>query len=217
MVNQTIHIDQNQLSSLEHRYRAHLVNSLSGFKSANLIGSVSELGQTNLAIVSSVIHLGADPALVGFISRPHSVARDTLSNIIATSCYTINQVNSDIWQQAHQTSARYETDQCEFDAVGLTPAYHEGVLAPFVAQSRLKYAVKLESVETIALNQTLLVIGSITDILLDDMALKSDGSVDIERLNSVCVSGLDSYHRTERLGRLSYVKPDKPLTLIDDY
>ncbi|MFV7785733.1 flavin reductase family protein [Shewanella marisflavi] len=215
MVNRTVHIDQNQLAEMEQRYRAHLVNSLSGFKSANLIGTISESGQTNLAIVSSVFHLGADPALVGFISRPNSVARDTLSNIIATSSYTINQVNSDIWQQAHQTSARYQPQQCEFAEVGLTPEYYQEVQAPFVAQSQLKYGVKLESYQRIELNQTFLVIGSITDILLDDVALKNDGSIDIEQLNSVCVSGLDCYHRTERLGRLSYAKPGKPSTLID--
>lgn len=210
-----MHISHDSLSQLERRYRAQLINSLSGFKSANLIGTQDTLGRTNLAIISSVFHLGADPALVGFISRPDTVQRDTLANIIATGSYTINQVNSDIWQQAHQTSARYDSGQCEFSAVGLTPMHQPQVVAPFVTESRLKYAVKLESYQTIELNQTLLVIGRITDIWLDDVALKPDGSIDIESLNTVCVSGLDCYHTTERLGRLSYAKPDKPSVIID--
>lgn len=63
-----MHISHDSLSQLERRYRAQLINSLSGFKSANLIGTQDALGRTNLAIISSVFHLGADPALVGLLA-----------------------------------------------------------------------------------------------------------------------------------------------------
>ena len=114
-----MHFTKQAISDLENRYRAHLINSLSGFKSANLVGTQDCNGQTNLAIVSSVFHLGAHPPLVGMIIRPHSVPRHTLENLLATKHYTINHVNKDIYDKAHQTSARYDKDESEFDATAL--------------------------------------------------------------------------------------------------
>jgi flavin reductase (DIM6/NTAB) family NADH-FMN oxidoreductase RutF len=157
---------------------------------------------------SSVVHLGASPALVGFITRPNSVTRNTLDNILQTKKFTINQVSESFWQSAHQTSARYTADECEFQATGLSPYYIEGFSAPFVKESRLKYALTLRDIIPIQLNGTQMVIGEITDIICDDAAIKEDGYIDIESLNTVAVSGLDSYHTSKRLSRLSYAKPD---------
>jgi len=190
-------------------YRARLINSLSGFKSANLIGTSNQQGQTNLAMFSSVVHLGASPALIGFITRPHTVPRDTLENIIQTKQFTINQVNTHIWRSAHQTSARYPADQCEFNRTGLTPMFINNVNAPFVKESQLKYALTLEEIVPIAANNTQLVIGKVTDIICEPHAIRKDGYIDIESLETVGISGLDSYHATERLSRLSYAKTDK--------
>lgn len=192
------------------RYRAQLVNSLSGFKSANLIGTCNSDGQTNVAIFSSVVHLGASPALVGFIMRPDSVDRHTLDNIKQTKQYTINQVGEAFWQKAHQTSARYLEQECEFELCGLSAQFIAGIDAPFVEESQLKYALTLKQIIPIELNNTQLVIGEITDVLYPDTALKQDGYLDIESLNTVAISGLDSYHVSERLARLSYAKPDAP-------
>ncbi|WP_404344170.1 flavin reductase family protein [Pseudoalteromonas mariniglutinosa] len=197
---------QQTISELNKHYRTHLINSLSGFKSANLIGSQDQQGQTNLAIVSSVFHLGAHPPLVGMIMRPHSVPRHTFENILATQCYTINQVNSDIYQQAHQTSARYEKNESEFAATGLTVEYLNDFGAPFVAQSRLKYAVKLVEHQHLAVNNTELVIGEITDLYVAGAALQDDGFIDLTRIGTVAVSGLDSYHLTTQIARLPYAK-----------
>lgn len=96
-----MHFTQDRIDALDTRTRAHFINSLSGFKSANLIGTQDDQGQTNLSIVSSVFHLGANPPLVGMIIRPHSVARHTFENILQTGFYTINQVNQFIYSQAH--------------------------------------------------------------------------------------------------------------------
>lgn len=196
------------------RYRAQLVNSLSGFKSANLIGTCSRDGQTNVAIFSSVVHLGASPALVGFVMRPDSVDRHTLENIQQTKQYTINQINNDIWQQAHQTSARYLAEESEFDYCDLTPTFVDGIEAPFVKESRLKYALTLKEIIPISHNNTQFVIGEITDVLCQQDAIKNDGYIDIEALGTVAVSGLDSYHVSQRLSRLNYAKPDLPVFSI---
>ena len=208
------HISFDDIEQMEQRVRARLINSLSGFKSANLVATTSEDGHNNLAIVSSCFHLGASPALMGMVIRPDSVPRDTLSNIEQMGCYTINHVSADIYRQAHQTSARYAAEVSEFDKVGLSAVFVDGIEAPFVAQSQLKFSLELREVLPLAINGTTLVIGEITNIIVADSALKADGYVDIEALASVAVSGLDSYHQTQRIARLSYAKPDKALMTL---
>ncbi|EOD81431.1 flavin oxidoreductase [Grimontia sp. AD028] len=210
-----MHFNIEALRQLEDRYRAKLINSLSGFKSANLIGTTDGKGNHNLAIVSSVFHIGANPPLVGMIMRPHTVTRDTLENILELGEYTINQVNVEIWREAHQTSARYEQQVSEFDEVGLTPEWVDEAKAPFVAESRLKYSLVLRESQTLEINGTVLVIGEINHVLVEDDVIAHDGYIDIEALETVAVSGLDSYHVTNRLGRLSYAKPDKKPDVID--
>ena len=78
------HFDLEALSNLDKLYRINLINSCSGFKSANLIASKNKNGISNVAIFSSVIHLGSDPALLAFITRPTTVSRNTYENILET-------------------------------------------------------------------------------------------------------------------------------------
>ncbi|TMP35829.1 flavin reductase family protein [Pseudoalteromonas rubra] len=203
-------LNREDIANMQERERARLINSLSGFKSANLVGTQDAQGNPNLAIVSSVFHIGANPPLIGMIIRPDTVPRDTLSNLKATGFYTLNHVNTDIWQQAHQTSARYAPGVSEFTQVGLDTQHEAGIAAPYVAQSQLKFALALREVQKLEINGTILVIGEVMDIQLPQESIKADGYIDIESLNTVAISGLDSYHKTQRLGRLSYAKPEQP-------
>jgi flavin reductase (DIM6/NTAB) family NADH-FMN oxidoreductase RutF len=206
------YISHKDLTKMTSRYRAQMINSLSGFKSANLVGTCNGDQLNNLAIFSSVVHLGSSPALVGFITRPDSVERHTLENIKCTQRYTINQVNESFWRKAHQTSARYEANECEFMKTGLTAEYVDKINAPFVKESSLKYALILKEIIPIELNGTLLVIGEITDIYCAEHAVKADGYIDLEALNTIAITGLDSYHTSNRLSRVSYAKPDTLLS-----
>jgi flavin reductase (DIM6/NTAB) family NADH-FMN oxidoreductase RutF len=205
------------LNELEQRYRAHLINSLSGFKSANLLGTVDKHGQENLSIVSSVFHLGANPALLGMIIRPHSVPRHSFENLLETGFYTLNHVNDSIVTQAHQTSARYEKEQSEFTETGLTAEYLNDFKAPFVKESKIKMGLKLVSEQVIELNQTHLVIGEIIALHCPESIIQADGFIDLEAAKTVAITGLDSYHTTSKINRLSYAKPNttaKPLVTL---
>jgi len=91
-------ISKEKISQFEKLYRTNLFNSLSGFKSANLIGTISKEGKTNLAIFSSVIHVGANPPMMGFLMRPVSVERHTYNNIKETGYFTINHINKEIFK-----------------------------------------------------------------------------------------------------------------------
>ncbi|ERB66105.1 flavin oxidoreductase [Vibrio coralliilyticus OCN008] len=210
---------KSQITAMDERKRARLINSLSGFKSANLIGTQDKFGNNNLAIVSSVVHIGSSPPLLGFVSRPNTVDRHTLENVLQSGFFSINSVESDIARAAHQTSARYSRAQSEFDETGLTPYFSERFPAPYVLESNLKIGLKLSEYIDITANNTCLIIGEVEEILIPDQFIQPDGYVDIESMEAVTISGLDSYHVTQRLYRLSYAKPDlslHPLTLEGD-
>lgn len=199
----------NQIQALDNRYRTLLINALSGFKSANLIATCDQRRNTNLAIFTSVFHIGSMPPLLGMISRPHSVPRDTLENILQTGHYTINHMNESIIRQSHQTSARYGKETSEFQATGLGEQWDAEFPVPFVAESRIQLGMKLRERYQLDINNTVMIIGEIVYINIKDDVVHEDGYVDIERAGSVTVSSLDSYHRTELLTQLSYAKPGK--------
>lgn len=210
-MNSTASYTLDTIMHMPKRTRTNFINSLSGIKSANLIGTTSSDGIDNLALISSVFHVGANPPLIGMLMRPHTVVRDTLTNIKRTGVYTINHVHQNIVEQAHQCSARYAPEQSEFSETGLTPLPSLVVDAPYVAESHIRIAVELAQITVIELNQTELVIGKIVEVICDEATISDDGYLDIEKSDSVGVSGLDSYHSLNHITRYEYAKPDQTL------
>ena len=196
-----------QLMEMEQRQRAHLINSIGGFKSVALIGSIDLQGQTNVAIFSSIVHIGSNPPLLSFIMRPDSVERHTLANILDTGFYTINHINAQIYEQAHQTSARYPKSMSEFDATCLTPQFKNEFVAPFVEESQIQLAMEFKERLDISINQTIMIIGEVKAIHFPSDCLAPDGFMNIEKAGTITVAGLDSYHTTQSLQRLPYAKP----------
>ena len=207
-------ITYEQIMNMEKQERVHFVNSLGGFKSIGLIGTQNKIGQTNLAIVDSIIHIGSNPPLFGMIFRPGVVERHTLENILETGFYTINHINENIFKQAHQTSARYEREMSEFEATGLNPEYKNDFFSPFVEESHVQLVMEFKEKINLSINNTVLVIGEVKAVYFPEDCLQKDGFLDIEKAESITCSGLDSYHKTTRIDRLSYAKPDKIITSI---
>ena len=188
---------KEDLQHVSKTYRLHLINSLSGFKSANLIGTKDKLNQENLCIVSSTVHVGSNPPALGVIFRPHSVPRHSLENILNTSYYTINHVSNQFIKQAHQTSAKYPKDVSEFEATGLTPYYDDRFFAPFVKESEVKIGLKFVEKCDISFNPTHFIIGEVIFISIDDRYIEPSGKLNFSELNTVCLSGLDRYYGTQ--------------------
>lgn len=205
----------SDIQSWERFYRGNFINSLSGFKSASLIATVNKAGNSNLAIFSNIVHIGADPALIGFVNRPREAAPHTLSNIEATGQYTINLIPANLIAQAHQTSAKYAEEESEFKAVGLTEEFTEYSKAPFVFESPVKYAMELKEIIPIKFNNTFFVVGAVAGVFADEQILAADGFLDLEKANIVTSLGIDGYYATEKLARFSYAKPDKLSSRID--
>ena len=200
-------IKKEDIQNAEQRWRTNLINSLAGFRTVVLIGTKSLNGNTNLAIFNSLIHIGANPPLYGFISRPGSVRRDTLKNITETGIYTLNYVKTVDLSNAHQTSAKYEEDISEFTETGFTEEYIDGFPAPFVKEAVVKFSMQLEDKIPIKLNDTLLVIGSVQSINLEESLISPDGFVSLEKSNVLLCSGLDAYYSAVFLERLPYARP----------
>ncbi len=196
-----------EIKGWDRFYRGNFINSLSGFKSASLIGTINPQAIPNLAIFSNIVHIGADPALIGFINRPRESAPHTLSNIESTGVYTINHIHHSFIEKAHQTSAKYLEAESEFEKVGLTPQWQENMKAPFVLESKIKYALELAEIIPIPNNNTFLVIGTITQVLVHEDIIGTDGFLSIEKAGTVASLGLDGYYRTDLLARFAYAKP----------
>ena len=187
--------------------RLNLINSITGIKPGNLIGTISEDGHSNLAIFSSVIHLGSNPALIGFITRPDkSVKRDTLENILETNYYTINHIHQDFIEQSHKTSGKYKKDVSEFKMCDLTEDYLFDFPAPFLKESKIKMGLKLENIINIPDNQTKLVIGSIECIHIDDIALEDNGDINLQIINDIGIGGLNNYYKLEKIAHYPYFR-----------
>ncbi len=203
---QTVDFEQ-----MERRYRAAFFNTAGGFKPVHLVGTANGEGKYNLSIFNSIFHLGANPPLWGMVIRPHSVERHTWENILETGFYTLNAVPEAFFRQAHQTSAKYSREVSEFDACGFTPVFHRDFPAPFVAESPVQIGLKLVDQMHVSLNDTIIAVGQIVCVAVQEDCVGLDGYVDIEKAGAIACTGLDAYHRTQRLARLSYAKPDTPL------
>jgi flavin reductase (DIM6/NTAB) family NADH-FMN oxidoreductase RutF len=196
--------------SWERFYRANFINSLTGFKSASLIGTINAQGVPNLGMFSSMVHIGSDPALIGYINRPVAAAPHTLANIKSNGFYTVNHIHPSFVDKAHQTSAKYPDEVNEFVEVGLTEEYLEGINVPFVKESAIKYLLSLKEIVPITLNDTFLVIGQLEQVLMDPtLQPTADGFLHLDQAGSICSNGLDAYYNTTLIDRYTYAKPGK--------
>tara|TARA_R110000868_G_scaffold408293_5_gene691045 strand:+ start:83591 stop:84226 length:636 start_codon:yes stop_codon:yes gene_type:complete len=201
------HYSRKKLDHLPSRFRAQFINSVTGYKSANLIGTKSNDGITNLAVFSSVTHLGSNPPLLGFVLRPRTVTRNTYENLRRTGVFTVNHVNSEIIKPAHQTSAKYDSGVSEFSRTGLTEEYLDGFEAPYVKESVIKIGCAYQNEYFLKENECLFIIGTIQHIYIDEGLQSDDGWLNLEEAGSVSINGLDGYSLPKVLDRFSYAKP----------
>jgi flavin reductase (DIM6/NTAB) family NADH-FMN oxidoreductase RutF len=192
---------------MERLERATFFNLLSGFKSPVLVGTCSGQGIHNLALFNSLVHIGANPPLLGFILRPTTVPRHTYQNIQETGGFTLNHVSETMYRQAHQTSAKYEEDASEFEQTGLEAVFSEGLNAPYVGESPLRLGLEFEEEHVIKANHTRLIVGRVKEIWMKESIQLSEGWFDPQTLDLVGVGGLENYYRLSRIDRLPYARP----------
>ena len=203
------HISSDDIRKMEKIFRLNLINSSTGYKSANLIATKSKSGNANVAVFSSVTHMGSDPAMIGFVTRPLSVARNTYKNLKETSYFTVNHIHEKMIEQAHQTAAKYDEEISEFHKTGLTEQYLNNFHAPYVEQSEVKLGCKYLNEYLIKENDTLLVVASIEHIYFDEGIQMPDGWLRLDDAGTVAVNGLDGYSLPNLLDRFHYARPNQ--------
>ena len=196
-----------EIAELNNRYRNNLINSISGYKSANLIGTISKTGTTNLAVFNSIVHLGSNPALLGFILRPTTVPRHSFSNMKENGVFTVNHIAKNQIEAAHHTSAKYPEEISEFDQTELNPVYKNDFAAPFVEGAPIQIACRYVNDYLIEENDTRLVVGAIEGVYIDDKMILDDGWVQLDLGEVVTINGLDGYALPQLIERFPYARP----------
>lgn len=206
------HISRDDISQMEKIERLNLINSCTGYKSANLLATKSLNGKSNVAIFSSVTHLGSNPPMIGFITRPTTVPRDTYKNIRETGYFTVNHITVDMIEDAHHTSANYDLGVSEFDKTNLEEEYKLDIEIPFVQGSPVQLYCKYVNEYYIKENDTIHVIASIENIFFNEDLEHKDGWLQIDRGNVVALNGLDGYCLPKLVDRFHYARKEHPTT-----
>jgi len=201
------HFTQSAINEMQHIYKINLINSCSGYKSANLIGTKSLDGTSNVAVFSSITHIGSNPALLGFFLRPTTVIRNTYENIKETGYFTINPIHESILKDAHHTSAKYHKSISEFDVTSLEEEFKNNYDVPFVKDAPIQIGMQYVEEYDIKVNQTILLIGEIKDLFIQDSLIEQDGFVNLSNGNVACINGLDGYAIPKLKTRLDYQRP----------
>jgi flavin reductase (DIM6/NTAB) family NADH-FMN oxidoreductase RutF len=199
-------ISKETISQMDKIEKLNLINSCTGFKSANLIATKSIEGNTNVAIFSSVTHLGSSPSLIGFIVRPTTTPRDTYKNIMETGYFTVNHITIDMIADAHHTSANYDSGISEFDKTNLEEEYKEGFNIPFVKGSPVQLYCKFVNEYVIKENDTIHIIASIEHIFFDEDLEHKDGWLQLDKGNIVALNGVDGYFLPKLIDRFQPAK-----------
>ncbi len=199
-------LEEKDIKNLERKYRLNLINSITGIKPANLIGTISNDKKDNLAVFSSLVHLGSNPAQLGMITRPQTDGiKDTYANIMQNGFYTVNHISRPFIKKAHYTSAKLEKQYSEFDIMNIKRAYIKDFIAPFVAESKVKIGMRhLESIELP--NGCIFIIGEIVLIDLPDALVDDKGQINLEAYDLVGISGLNAYYDLNKITSFPYVR-----------
>lgn len=203
-------LNRKAIEEMHRVRRLNLINGITGIKPANLIGTSSKKYGSNVSIFSSVVHLGSNPALLGFILRPTGeVNRNTYDNIRETGFYTINHVHESIAERSHYTSAKFDHGESEFERCGLTEEYQFDFPAPFVKESYVKLGMKFKEEIFIEANNTRMIIGEIEEIILPEESIDDKGYVRLDRIFNVGIGGLNNYYSLKRIASYPYARVDE--------
>ncbi len=199
-------ITKADISVMEKVRRLNLINSCTGYKSANLIATKSKNAIENVAVFSSITHLGSNPAMLSFIVRPTTVPRDTYKNIKETGYFTVNHITSDIIGDAHHTSANYDAEISEFNKTNLKPEYKPEIDFPFVKNAPVQLLCKYLNEYHILENDTIHIIATIENVFYDENLEHKDGWLQLDKANVVSINGLDGYCLPKLIDRFEYAR-----------
>ncbi|MGL6234556.1 MAG: flavin reductase family protein [Segniliparus sp.] len=134
------------------------------------VSSRSAAGTPNLAPYSFFTVVSGMPPVVLFSSNGE---KDSLRNIRETKQFVINLAAEPLFEKINATSAPFDAEVSEFEAVGLTDEPSERVDVPRVSQSPL--AIECSLREIIPVEGSFLVLGDVLCVSADPDVLAEDG------------------------------------------
>lgn len=188
---------------MDRFYRVNFIHSLAGFKSPFLIGSMGQ--SPNLAVFSSVFHLGSNPPLLGIKFRPVTNDNHTHRNLKEKGIITINSVQKEIFHQGHLTSARLQDGQSEFEFSGLELEWREFTTVPFVKQSRIKVLAEFREEHHIKANDVIIAVVEIKWVEIQNDKIGDNGVIPLDQLDMMAINGLYTYYLPTYEDTLGYV------------
>jgi flavin reductase (DIM6/NTAB) family NADH-FMN oxidoreductase RutF len=153
--------------------------------------------------------LGSNPALIGFILRPKTVPRNSHANMKSTGVFTLNAISSNQIEDAHHTSAKYPDNISEFDQTNLEPEIKQGWKAPYVKGAQIQIGCSYVNEYLIKENDTVLVVGKIEHLFIEEQLLGKDGWIQLDKGDIVSINGLDGYAIPTLIKRFEYARPKK--------
>jgi len=192
------YLDTKQITQLDRLTRLNLINSISGIQNVHLVATKSKNDISNLSIINSVVHIGSNPPLLGFINRPIDIRRDTINNLNFNPFFTINNVEKSKLKNAHLTSGKYPHNISEFKECGFKEMYIDSFPIPFVDSSNIKIGLEMVESINIASNNTILIVGLIKILQTPDDFLKNTEKYAVGSV------GLNSYYSIKELDEFKY-------------
>ena len=196
----------DDISKWDRRYRAHCLNTLHGPKTAALLATRSSQGVSNLAVMNSIVHVGANPPMIGMIFRPLTVERHSYTNIMETGRFSLNLIHEGILDKAHQCSAKYAAEVSEFNAVGLTESFELDSEIPTVLECPIQILLQKEEQHPLK-NDCIFMVSSVLAIRVPGNKISDQGHVDHESLHTIGVLGLDHYFTIDKTIQKEYAQP----------
>lgn len=184
-------IQQEQLSTLEKRFRTALVNTIGGPRTA-FIGITGSDGVWNAGTFSNVTHVGAHPAQISVLFRPNNGSRHTYSNYKTLGRLTLVVLPFSENERVHNASVNAPEGVFEWTHLGGEVATVEGWSHPIPLKAL--WAVELSFLEEHTLgNGCIYTVGTIEKIGLGSKAsLEEDGTLCFESSPAIAL-GLNTY------------------------
>ncbi|MEL0647087.1 flavin reductase family protein [Pseudoalteromonas agarivorans] len=163
------------------------------------VSTLNEDGVANVAPYSFFTVASCNPPVLSVtqVNPRDKAIKDTLANVLVTKECVVNIVSHSQVEKMNQSCANYASDVSEFDAANITKVASEMVVAPGVADSKVRYECKLREVITFS-NEPgggQMILLDIVGICVEDETFV-DGYIDPTNLDSVGRMGGDYYATT---------------------
>jgi flavin reductase (DIM6/NTAB) family NADH-FMN oxidoreductase RutF len=179
------------------------------------ISSLDATGKVNVAPFSFFNLLSYDPPFVMFSAGTHELdggKKDTVANIEATGEFVYNMATWAQKDQMNQTAMIVDRTVDEMAATGLQPEPSRLVRPPRIKGSPVHFECRLHQIVTLPgrkpSSEHHLVIGHVVAVHIDDVALTTDGRVDVVKLRPIARLGYKDYVSVDEIFQMEKRTPE---------